>query len=222
MAKLSSNQQIVADDIQRYKLNKLASSLALLAIVFNALYFCLLYSFTTSNFFSTWEIGISVIMTLVTLLITFLASEGIKNYNKKYAIVLIVLAVVQIVRMFGLPLEALNYDLGVKETIAQGGSGILALTGNYFFTEIESEAAYVFLIIWLALSAASLVASAVIGYINSVRLENYNKKLESGEINIEATLKELDEEDIRQAENVASEVNVTESELKLIEEDENA
>lgn len=216
MAYTNSNLQIVANDILKYKKNKLASLLALLSIVFNVLYFCMLYSFT-SSFFSMWKIGISVIFTLVTLLAAFLASEGIKNYNKKYTIVLLVLAVVQIVRIFGLPLEALNHD----KALAEGGQA--ALTGGYLFiTNIETDLAYTLLLIWLALSAASLVASAVVGYLNCVRLESYNKKVESGEVDIDKTLRELDEEDERQAENVLSEVNISESEIKLIEEDENA
>lgn len=215
MANTNPNLQIVANDILKYKTNKIASLLALLSIVFNVLYFCMLYSFTAS-FFSTWKIGISVLLTLITLLMAFLSSEGIKNYNKKFTIILLVLAVVQIIRMFGLPLEALKHD----NATAKGGE--LALTGGYFFTTIKPGPAYTLLLIWLALSAAALVASAVIGYINCNRLESYNKKIESGEINIDKTLRELDEEERRQAENVVSEVNITENELKLIEEDENA
>ena len=218
MSNKTPNQQIIADDILKYKTNKLASLLALLGIVFNALYFCMLYSFTT-EFFSVWKIGISVILTLLTLLITFLASEGIKNYNKKYSIVLIVLAAVQVIRMFGLPLEALQNDIAVT---AGEKAGTIALTGGYFFTTITHGTAYTILLIWLALSAASLVASALIGYINCVKLESHNKKVESGEIDIDRTLLEMDEEDERQAANIVSESDLTKNELKLIEEDKNA
>lgn len=203
----TSNQQVITNDILRYKLNKFASTLALASIVFNALYFCMLYGFTT-EFFSSWKIGISVILTLVTLLITFLASEGIKNYNKKYAIVLIILAVVQIVRMFGLPLEALR---------SEGG-----LEGVYFYVTIKPSLAYTLLLVWLGLSAFALVASAAIGYINCLRLESHNKKVENGEVDIDATLREMDEEDERQAVNIVSEANVSEREIELIKEDENA
>lgn len=210
------NQKIISHDILKYKTNKLASTLALLGIVFNVLYFCMLYSFT-NEFFSTWKIGISVVLTLLTLLATFLASEGIKNYNKKFGIVLLVLAVIQIVRIFGLPLEALRHDieLGVENELVGG-----ALTGGYFFKGIIPSVAYTVMVIWLVLSAAALIASAVIGYINSARLESYNQKVNSGEINIDDTLREMDEEDERQAANVLSEANVTENELKLVEEDE--
>lgn len=218
MSNLTPNQQIIANDILKYKTNKFAATLALGGIVFNALYFCMLYCFTT-EFFSTWEIGISVVLTLFSLLIIFLASEGIKGYNKKFAIVLIVVAAVQIIRMFGLPLEAYKHDAAIA---AGKAAGDMALTGGYFFATIKYKTAYALLLIWLALSAACLVASAVIGYINCLKLEKHVKATESGEIDIDVTLRAMDEEDERQAQNVLSEATVTESEHKLIEEDEHA
>lgn len=222
MSNLTPNQQIIANDILKYKTNKFAATLALVGIVFNALYFCMLYSFTT-NFFSTWEIGISVVLTLFSLLLIFLASEGIKGYNKKYTIVLLVLAAVQIIRIFGLPLEAYKHDVDAAVAQAAGQPGVLyALNGGYFFKTITYKPAFALLIIWLALSAASLVASAVIGYINCVKLEKHVKATENGEIDIDQTLRAMDEEDERQAQNVVSEANLTENEMKLIEEDENA
>ena len=190
--KRTPNQEIIHGDLMRYKSNKLASSLALLAIIFNCLYFCLLYSFR-DKFFGTWRLGV----TLIVLLVTFLSSEGIKNYNKKYAIALLILAVVQIIRMFGLPLEALKYDIknGVASQLTGG-----ALNMRYFGIDLSPSVAYVILVVWLAASAACLIASAVIGYINSVKLENFNKKIESGEIVIEDTLAALDKEDAIAAE----------------------
>lgn len=194
--KRTPNQEIIHSDLMRYKSNKLASYLALLAIIFNCLYFCLLYSFR-DKFFGTWRLGVSVILTLVVLLVTFLSSEGIKNYNKKFAIALLILAVVQIIRMFGLPLEALKYDIknGVASQLTGG-----ALNMRYFGIDLSPSVAYVILVVWLAASAACLIASAVIGYINSVKLENFNKKIESGEIVIEDTLTALDKEDAIAAE----------------------
>lgn len=204
--KKTANRQIIASDILKYKKNKLASTLALVGIAFSALYFCLLYAINSSldgYYTSTWKIGFSVILTLFSLLITFLASEGIKNYNKKFSIVLLVLAVVQIIRIFGLPLETLK-------------SGGLLLNG-YFFKTITPNTAFAIAVVWLTLSAASLVASAVIGYINCVRLESHVKKTESGEVDINKTLLEMDQEDEKQAANV-----VSENELELVKEDDNA
>ena len=186
--KKTPNQEIISSDIMRYKTNKLPASLALLGIVFSCLYFCLLYGFKES-FFSQWKIGISVMLTLVFLLVTFLASEGIKSYKKNYSIVLLVLAVVQVIRMFGLPLEALRYDAGLAATDKH------ALTIRYFFVDLPSGVSYTILIVWLAASAACLVAAAVIGYINCVRLESFQKKVSSGEVVIEDVMAQMDEED---------------------------
>lgn len=189
--KRTPNQEIIHSDILRYKKNKLPATLALLGIVFSCLYFCLLYGFR-SNFFSNWQIGISVILTLFSLLITFLASEGIKGYNKKFVIVLIVLAAIQIIRIFGIPLSALRYDIANGNTVADETS---TLYTRYFGVDLAPWTCFVFLTLWLCASAACLIASAVIGYINCVRLESFNKKIESGEISVEKTIKEMNEED---------------------------
>ncbi len=189
--KRTPNQEIIHSDILRYKTNKLPATLALLGIVFSCLYFCLLYGFR-SNFFSNWQIGISVILTLFSLLITFLASEGIKGYNKKFVIVLIVLAAIQIIRIFGIPLSALRYDIANGNTVADETS---TLYTRYFGVDLAPWTCFVFLTLWLCASAACLIASAVIGYINCVRLEAFNKKIESGEISVEKTIKEMNEED---------------------------
>ncbi len=189
--KRTPNQEIIHSDILRYKTNKLPATFALLGIVFSCLYFCLLYGFR-SNFFSNWQIGISVILTLFSLLITFLASEGIKGYNKKFVIVLIVLAAIQIIRIFGIPLSALRYDIANGNTVADETS---TLYTRYFGVDLAPWTCFVFLTLWLCASAACLIVSAVIGYINCVRLEAFNKKIESGEISVEKTIKEMNEED---------------------------
>lgn len=189
--KRTPNQEIIHSDILRYKTNKLPATLALLGIVFSCLYFCLLYGFR-SNFFSNWQIGISVILTLFSLLITFLASEGIKGYNKKFVIVLIVLAAIQIIRIFGIPLSALRYDIANGNTVADETS---TLYTRYFGVDLAPWTCFFFLTLWLCASAACLIVSAVIGYINCVRLESFNKKIESGEISVEKTIKEMNEED---------------------------
>jgi hypothetical protein len=193
--KRTPNEEIIHNDIMRYKTNKLASTLALVSLLFNVLYFCLLYGFR-DTYFGTWLIGISVIVTLFSLLITFLSSEGIKNYKKKYAIVLLVLALVQIVRIFILPLKALQYDAS--------DAANAALSTRYFGVDMGSAACFTWLTIWLCLSAACLVASAVIGYINCVKREKFNAQLESKEVVLEDVLKQMDEED---AGKFASETN---------------
>lgn len=202
-------QKIIETDIYRYKKNKLASSLALLGLAFNCLYFMLLYGIKESTVtigesqvftkFAQMEIGFSVIFTLLTLLVTFLASEGIKGYNKKYSIVLLVLAAFQIFRIFGYPLYGLRNNL---------------LKVNFFWFNPEtSNLEFTILLIYLVASAACLVASAVIGYLRAVQLESFEKKIEAGEISIDETLKKLDEEDAK-AEQAAASAEVKAEEVQ--------
>ena len=203
--KRTPNQEILHSDIMRYKTNKLPASLALLGIVFSCLYFCLLYGYKTP-FFSMWKIGISVMLTLILLLVTFLASEGIKAYKKKFAIVLIILAVIQVIRMFGLPLEALRYDSKLAATDVHALGEL-----RYFGVDLSSGLSYTLLILWLAASAACLIAAAVIGYINCTKLENFQKKVENGEVVVEDVLAQMDAED-NAATSVRSEIVVADTE----------
>jgi hypothetical protein len=192
-----SKLKVVQDDILIYKKNKLASTFAILGLVFNCLYFCLLYGFT-NVYFSTIKLGISVIVTLVTLLVTFLASESIKNYKKQYVIVLCVLAAVQILRIFGIPLEALNNDVA---------NGTTAFTTRYFGVSISSQVSFTLCVIYLVASAACLITSAVIGYIQIVKLERHRSMVESGQISVDEVLKELNAEDEANAQVESQPVN---------------
>ena len=78
---MTDTKKILQDDLLQYKKNKLPANLALLGLLFNALYFCILYSITTTfqadqqpSLYVNITIGISVLLTLVTLLTTFLSS----------------------------------------------------------------------------------------------------------------------------------------------------
>lgn len=181
-----TNRTILKDDILRYKKNKLPATLALLGLVFNCLYFCLLYAVKTArlpdNTVTKWvtiEIGISVILTLVALLVGFLSSEGVKGYNKKFCIPLLVLAVFQIVRIFGFPLYGLRHDV---------------LRVTYFWIDPKSSVfEFVMMLIWLLSSAVCYSASAVLGYINIVRLTKHAAAVERGEIDMNKIIREEEE-----------------------------
>lgn len=187
----SENQVIVETDVLRYKKNKLASTLALLGLVFNCLYFLLMYAMPNDGY-KNFEIGVSVVLTLVTLLFIFLSSEGVKGYNKKFSIVLLVIAAFQIIRIFGFPLEGLkNNWLVSPDTNHQiGYFGIWPKSSSVFFT---------ILLIYLCASAGCLIASAVVGWIYATRLENFQKKLDEG-LDIMETIAALDKEEAAVAE----------------------
>ncbi len=185
---MTDNSKILQNDTLLYRKNKLAANLALLGLLFNVLYFCILYGITepllsdgtTTTWYVTILIGGSVILTLVSLLTTFLASEGIKAYKKAYVIVLIVLAVIQIVRIFIYPVYTLEHQ---------------EISRTYFWIRTgNSTILGVMMIVWLCLSAACLVLSAVIGYINCVKREKHVRSVEKGEINVDKIFKETEAE----------------------------
>lgn len=175
---------VIKDDIQRYKKNKLASSLAILGIVFCCIYFIVLYAqVNNGNYYYKWPIMIDVIYNLFFLLFIFLFSEQVKNYNRKMFWVQLAFGAMQIVRIFWLPLA------GVTKTAYP------SIVKIEYVDKALSSGAFIVMVIALALSGVCVIASAVIGLIRAKSYENFNKKLESGEVSVEATLKELDEED---------------------------
>ncbi|MDE7163126.1 MAG: hypothetical protein K2O44_03500 [Clostridia bacterium] len=172
---------IIQDDILRYKKNKFASMFAILALVFNCLYFTLLYAVCETALYKV-PLGFSVIVNLLVLLAGFYASEGIKGYNKKFSIVLIVLAAVQVLRIIYYP-------------IIGAAKNWLANDNHYFGISMNNAANSVLMVIYLAGSAACFIVSAVQGFIVARRLEVFQKKLDSGEISVEATIAEIEVEE---------------------------
>lgn len=207
---------IIQDDILRYKKNKFASSFALLALVFNCLYFTLLYAISAvKSMFDVW-MGFSVIVNLLVLLMGFFASEGIKGYNKKFSIVLLVLAALQLLRIVYYPIIGMSREW---------------LVGNYYFGITMTNAANgTLMIIYLVASAAFFIVSAVQGYIVAMKLESFQKKLDSGEISIDDTLAEIEAEEndaltetntVSVNETVAQEVPAEEEAIKSSSEEDN-
>lgn len=175
---MTDTKKILQDDLLQYKKNKLPANLALLGLLFNALYFCILYSITTTfqadqqpSLYVNITIGISVLLTLVTLLTTFLSSEGIKAYKKNYCIALLVLAAIQLIRISYYPVYTLEHQEFYRTYfwIRTGNSTILG----------------VMMIVWLCASAGCLLASAVTGYLSCKKLENHIAAINSGAINMD-------------------------------------
>ena len=190
---------VIKDDIQRYKKNKFAANLALLGIVFCCAYFIVLYAQVKNNdYYYKWPIAIDVIYNLFFLLFVFLFSEQVKNYDRKMFWVQMCFGAMQIVRIFWLPLA------GVAETAYPTLAGV-AYTGK-----VLTSGAFISMVVFLAASGACVIASGVVGLIRAKSLENFNKKIETGEVSIEATLKELDEADERKASEVPHTENVEE------------
>ncbi|MDO5435411.1 MAG: hypothetical protein Q4G19_03480 [Clostridia bacterium] len=133
-------------DRMRYVKNTASSRLCYLAIIFDVLYFVKIYQSDVGSWYYRILVGGSIIYNLLFMLVTFLASEGVKNYKAGYSKVLYILGVLQACRIFILPVSAHSALVKV------GGEQLQAM----------DDAKFVFVIICLALSAVCLIAAAEI------------------------------------------------------------
>lgn len=117
-----NDDKLIQKDRMRFTKNTLSSNLAILAIVFDVLYFVSIYQSDVGNYYYQIIIGASILYNLMFMLATFLASEGIKNYNISYAYLLGAIGVGQIIRIFILPMQAHNATVTIQsvETIVMG------------------------------------------------------------------------------------------------------
>ena len=165
---------VIQNDIMRYKKNKLGANLAILGLALGCLYFLVLYAqVKNNNFYYTWEIAFDVIYNLFFLLFVFLFSEQVKNYNRKMFPLQLLVGLLQIARIFWLPLA------GITHTMAGLNGDVTIITAGTFIA----------MMVFLAASGACIIASAIIGFIRSKSVENFTKKMEAGEVDLDGELK---------------------------------
>lgn len=153
------NNELLKKDRMRFVKNKTSTNLAYLSIIFNVLYFISIYSSDVGNYYYTILIGVSVVYNLLFLLVAFLASEGLKNYKLSYAIIITVIGAMQLVRIFGFPID------GINETTSDG-------------TQVMKISQFIYTVATLSLSAASAIASGVIGILRNRTLNQYISTLQ--------------------------------------------
>lgn len=157
-----NNDALIKKDRLRFTKNKLSANLTYLAIVVNALYFVSIYSSDVGTYYYKWIIGVSVLYNLVFMLVSFLASEGVKSYKLGYGYALIALGIGQIVRIFILPMSAHNdiVKLGeIEQTVMANDQFILVS-------------------IYLIVSAALCFIAGVAAIVKTTTLRNYEAELE--------------------------------------------
>ena len=137
-----NDDRITRLDRMRYTKNTASSRLALLAIVFDVLFFISLYKSDVGTYYYTAVTGASIIYNLVFMLAAFLCSEGVKRYQKVYSWVMIILGAIQILRIFILPADA-------HRTVVSG-------------EPVMGDAQFIFMTVCLVLSAACLLAGAAV------------------------------------------------------------
>ncbi len=126
---LPNEDALIRRDRLRFTKNKASANLALLAIVFDCLYFVSIYRSNAGSWYYTLMMGISVVYNLIFMLLAFLVSEGSKNYLVQYSYFMIGLGVLQFVRIAILPAKA---HAAVLET---AGGAEPVMTGGQFAWE---------------------------------------------------------------------------------------
>ena len=149
-------------DRMRFTKNTTSSRLAILAIVFNVLFFISIYKVNHTAYY-TWWMGISILYNLVFMLAAFLSSEGAKNYNIRYSTLMIILGIGQVIRIFVLP--AMMHAKLINEKIPVLNDE-LCILGYHIPVTIDNVVMpaeqYIRVILYLGLSAVCLLAAAII------------------------------------------------------------
>ena len=148
-------------DRMRYVKDNMPSNFAILAIVFDVLYFVLIYKIN-NEFFYNFLIGVSIIVNLLFMLFGFWSSIEVKNYHGKFGYFMIALGVVQIIRIFVYPMRA-------HAATYLGPEGEMAVMNNSQFLRS---------IIYLVAAAAFMIAGGLMSIKNSKTLQNYLDSVE--------------------------------------------
>lgn len=160
---MTLDAQNVKVDRMRYTKDSFSSTLAILAIVFDCLYFVSIYQSDIGTYYYTWMIGVSIVYNLVFLLAAFLASESVKNRRNGYSGILILLGIVQFARVFILPAQA---------------HAATALV-NGVEVPVMGDKQYLYVTVCLVLSGVCCIVAAAVSAKNNKVLADYMKTIET-------------------------------------------
>ncbi len=160
---MTQDTAMIKKDRMRYTKDKFSANLALLAIVFDCLYFVNIYQSDVGSYYYNWVIGASVIYNLIFLLAAFLASESVKSRKNGYSVVLALIGLLQFVRVFYLPAKA------HAATVLVSGVEV-GVMGN---------SQYLYVVACLVISGICCLVSAVTSYKNNKTLADYMRTIEN-------------------------------------------
>ena len=158
-----NDDALVKKDRLRFTKNKLSANLILLAIVANALYFVSIYSSDVGRYYYAFFIGTSVVYNLIFMLAAFLSSEGVKSYKMGYSYVSIVLGILQIVRIFQIPMKAWKEPNPVLD--AENPT-------------VMADGQFRYIAICLIVSAVLLIMAGIVGIVKTATLNSYQAELD--------------------------------------------
>ena len=157
-----NEERFIELDRMRFTKNTLSSGLALLAILFNVLYFVSIYKSDVGSYYYNILMGASVLYNLIFMLVVFLSSEGVKGYKASFAWVLLAVGALQILRIFILPLRA----------------HAAVVTINQQETAVMQNAQFLRVVAYLAASAVCCFVAGLVGIRKSRALANHMASLE--------------------------------------------
>jgi len=157
-----NEEQLIQRDRMRFTKNTLSSGLALLAILFNVLYFVSIYKSDVGSYYYNIIMGASILYNLIFMLVVFLSSEGVKGYKAAFAYVLLVVGALQILRIFILPMQA------HAATVKVNKQEVLVM----------QTAQFVRIVVYLASSAVCCFVAGVVGIRKSRALAAHMATLE--------------------------------------------
>ena len=157
-----NEEQLIRLDRMRFTKNTLSSGLALLAILFNVLYFVSIYKSDVGSYYYNILMGASVLYNLIFMLVVFLASEGVKGYKASFAYVLLVVGALQILRIFYLPMQAHAAVVKVNK------QEVLVMQTAQFLR----------IVVYLSLSSACCLIAGIVGIRKSRALAAHMATLE--------------------------------------------
>ena len=156
-----NDDNFIKRDRMRFIKNSQSANLCYLAILLNVFYFVSIYKSDVGTYYYNILIGASIVYNLIFMLAVFLSSEEVKNYNKKYSYLLAVIGILQIVRIFIIPMRA-----HTAKTVVNGAEVLVMHNGQ--FTRVCA---------YLALSAACLLAAAAINIKKCNELSEHMKSI---------------------------------------------
>lgn len=159
---MMDNEAYVRTDRMRYVKNTTSSRLCYLAILADVLCFVSIYSNDAGSWYYKWIIGVSIVWNLLFMLMAFLASEGVKNYQVHYCPLLYALGAIQFARVFILPLQA------HQATIKISGAETLVMGNSQF----------IFTVLCFVVSGIALILAAIVNQRKYFILKDHLKNLE--------------------------------------------
>ena len=158
----TADDKYVRVDRMRYEKNKASSNLAILAILFNALFFVSIYKSDVGTWYYSILMGVSIVYNLLFMMIVFLISEGSKSYKINYSYMAIAVGALQLVRIFIYPRLA-----RAAHTQATGE-----------MVQVMRDPQYVRVVLYLIASGICLLASAIIGIQKCTALKKHMEQVQ--------------------------------------------